>query len=56
MGSKRSVQCPASGCHKMIALSDLVPNKDLAKKAKDMARRERAREESDESDDDEVVE
>lgn len=33
-----------------------MPNKELAKKAKDAARRERAREESDESSDGEVVE
>lgn len=37
----------------MICLSDLKPNKELAKKAKDAARRERMREEDS---DEEVVE
>ncbi|KAI0927246.1 hypothetical protein AcV5_007833 [Taiwanofungus camphoratus] len=46
-------KCPASGCNKMICLSDLKPNKELAKKAKDAARRERMREEDS---DEEVVE
>ncbi|KAH9950583.1 zinc-finger of the MIZ type in Nse subunit-domain-containing protein [Amylocystis lapponica] len=47
-------ECPAAGCHKQISLSDLKPNKELAKKAKDAARRERAREED--SDAEEVIE
>ncbi|CAL1713130.1 unnamed protein product [Somion occarium] len=56
MAGKRSVQCPASGCHKMLALADLKPDQELAKKARDAARRERARETSDDSEDDEVIE
>ncbi|KAH9841572.1 uncharacterized protein C8Q71DRAFT_737687 [Rhodofomes roseus] len=47
-------QCPAAGCHKSISLGDLEPNKELAKKAKDAARRERMREED--SDEGEVIE
>ncbi|KZT73765.1 hypothetical protein DAEQUDRAFT_807969 [Daedalea quercina L-15889] len=47
-------QCPAAGCGKAISLGDLAPNKELARKAKDAARRERMREED--SDEGEVVE
>ncbi|KAI0781981.1 hypothetical protein C8Q75DRAFT_812054 [Abortiporus biennis] len=56
IGTKRSIPCPASGCNKELKLSDLAPNKELAKKAKEAARRERMREEDDfEEDDGEVV-
>ncbi|KZT12066.1 uncharacterized protein LAESUDRAFT_720043 [Laetiporus sulphureus 93-53] len=56
LGTSRNArkECPSSGCKKMICLGDLRPNKELAKKAKDAARRERMR--SDESDGEEVVE
>ncbi|TCD70538.1 hypothetical protein EIP91_002884 [Steccherinum ochraceum] len=57
LGQKSSVECPASGCKKMLSRAVLHENKALAKAARDAARRERAREESDEgSDDDEVIE
>ena len=48
-------QCPATGCNKMLVLSDLEVDKGLAKRAKEAARRERAREE-DSGDDDDVIE
>lgn len=48
-------KCPSAGCHKIISLADLKPNKDLARKAKEAARRERLREEQD-SDDENVIE
>ncbi|GBE84954.1 predicted protein [Sparassis crispa] len=47
-------KCPASGCNKYICLNDLKDDKELAKKAKDAARRERMRE--DDSDEEDVVE
>ncbi len=50
------MKCPTAGCNKEIALNDLKPNKELAKKAKDAARRERMRDNDDDDDDDEVVE
>lgn len=50
-----SKQCPATGCNKMLVLSDLEVDKGLAKRAKEAARRERAREE-DSEDDDDVIE
>ncbi|KAI0372159.1 hypothetical protein BV20DRAFT_991662 [Pilatotrama ljubarskyi] len=50
----RRKECPATGCKKQISLADLEPNKELAKRAKEAARRERAREED--SDDGEVIE
>ena len=53
---KTRAQCPTAGCNHMITINDLMPNKDLAKKAKEAARRERMREEEDESDDDDVIE
>ena len=43
-------QCPAAGCHKMISMGDLMQDKELAKKAKDAARRERMREEDSDED------
>ncbi|CCM03528.1 uncharacterized protein FIBRA_05662 [Fibroporia radiculosa] len=46
--------CPASGCKKGICLTDLEPNKELAKKAKDAARRERMREDDSEVEEDVV--
>lgn len=49
-------QCPAAGCHQMISLGDLVQDKELAKKAKDAARRERMREEDSDEDEGEVIE
>lgn len=45
--------CPASGCNKMFCQDDLKVDKELGKKAKDAARRERMREEDS---DEEVVE
>lgn len=57
LGQKSHVECPASGCKKMITRASLQPNKELAKRAKEAARRERARNDSDEeSDGDEVIE
>ncbi|KAI0071700.1 hypothetical protein K474DRAFT_1693360 [Panus rudis PR-1116 ss-1] len=56
LGNKRSTKCPASGCNKHFSWADLKPNKELAKKARDAARRERARESSNESSADEVIE
>jgi len=55
MSGKRSVKCPATGCDKTFYTNDLKPNKELAKKAKEAARRERMRDEED-SDEDEVIE
>lgn len=49
-------ECPAAGCHKMISMSDLVQDKELAKKAKDAARRERMREEDSDEDEGDVIE
>jgi E3 SUMO-protein ligase NSE2 len=49
-------KCPTAGCNKIISLADLKPNKELAKKAKEAARRERMREEEDGSDDSDIVE
>ncbi|RDX53325.1 hypothetical protein OH76DRAFT_1399223 [Lentinus brumalis] len=51
----KSKECPATGCHKLICLNDLQEDKDLARRAKEAARRERAREE-DSDDDGEVIE
>lgn len=48
-------QCPATGCNKQLVLSDLEVDKALAKRAKEAARRERAREQ-DSGDDDDVIE
>ena len=43
-----TVKCPAAGCTKIFTLSDLKPNKDLAKKVKAWQRRvQRAAEHSD---------
>ncbi|CDO71464.1 hypothetical protein BN946_scf184909.g58 [Trametes cinnabarina] len=50
----RSKECPATGCKKQISLAVLEPNRELAKRAKEAARRERAREED--SGDEEVIE
>ncbi|KAF9808580.1 hypothetical protein IEO21_07824 [Rhodonia placenta] len=47
-------ECPASGCTKMLTLSNLEPNKELARKARDAGRRERMREQD--SDEEDVVE
>ena len=49
-------QCPATGCNKQLVLSDLEVDKGLAKRAKEAARRERARDEDDDDDDDDVIE
>ena len=57
LGQKNSVACPASGCKQMVTRASLKPNKELARQAKEAARRERARNVSDdEDDDDEVIE
>ncbi len=50
----RTKSCPATGCRTEICLADLEDDKELAKRAKEAARRERARERD--SDDDEVIE
>ncbi|KAI0354964.1 hypothetical protein OH77DRAFT_375203 [Trametes cingulata] len=50
----RRKECPATGCKKQISLADLEPDKELARRAREAARRERAREE-DADDDGEVV-
>ena len=50
-GPKR---CPASGCNKQIALRDLKDDKQLARKIRDVARREQMRE-RDESDIEEII-
>ncbi|TBU43587.1 hypothetical protein BD309DRAFT_864000 [Dichomitus squalens] len=55
LGKGGRKECPATGCKKMLALSDLEADPALAKRAKEAARRERARE-SDEDDDAEVIE
>jgi hypothetical protein len=47
-------KCPASGCNKQIALRDLKEDKQLARKIRDVARREQMRE-RDESDIEEIV-
>ncbi|KAL1950256.1 hypothetical protein VTO73DRAFT_5380 [Trametes versicolor] len=47
-------ECPATGCKKEISMANLEPDKDLAKRAKEAARRERAKE--DDSGDEEVIE
>ncbi|KAI1789617.1 zinc-finger of the MIZ type in Nse subunit-domain-containing protein [Ganoderma leucocontextum] len=52
LGRGGSKQCPATGCNKMLVLSDLEVDKGLAKRAKEAARRERAREDDDDDDDD----
>lgn len=56
LGNSRGLkkECPATGCKKEISMASLEPNKDLAKRAKEAARRERAREED--SGDEEVIE
>ncbi|RPD62427.1 hypothetical protein L226DRAFT_611006 [Lentinus tigrinus ALCF2SS1-7] len=51
----RYKDCPATGCRKQICLNDLEEDKVLARRAKEAARRERAREE-DSDDDGEVIE
>ncbi|THH30662.1 hypothetical protein EUX98_g3539 [Antrodiella citrinella] len=57
LGQKQMVTCPASGCKQMLTRACLQPNKALAKQAREAARRERARNDSEEeSDDDEVIE
>ncbi|KAI0086535.1 hypothetical protein BDY19DRAFT_894649 [Irpex rosettiformis] len=48
-------KCPTSGCNKVISLDDLKPNKELAKKAREAARRERMREEEDEDMGEEII-
>lgn len=45
-------KCPTSGCNAIISMDKLKPNKELAKKAKDAARRERMREEDSDEDGD----
>ncbi|EMD39937.1 hypothetical protein CERSUDRAFT_132615 [Gelatoporia subvermispora B] len=47
-------QCPASGCKQYISLGDLEPDKDLAKKVKDAARRQRMRDSDDDAE--EIIE
>ncbi|OBZ71434.1 E3 SUMO-protein ligase nse2 [Grifola frondosa] len=47
-------KCPASGCNQYLNIGDLHPDKELARRARDAARREQAREED--SDEEEVVE
>ncbi|KAI0632124.1 hypothetical protein C8Q77DRAFT_902243 [Trametes polyzona] len=56
LGSSRNMkkECPATGCKKEISLAVLESNKELAKRAREAARRERAREED--SGDEEVIE
>lgn len=49
-------KCPTSGCNVVLAMKDLKPNKELAKKAREAARRERMREEERDDDNDEVIE
>ncbi|KAI0699109.1 zinc-finger of the MIZ type in Nse subunit-domain-containing protein [Cytidiella melzeri] len=58
LGSNRTSRkkCPTSGCNKVISLDDLKPDKELAKKAREAARRERMREEHDEDMDEEIIE
>ena len=46
-------RCPASGCNQIFCQNDLKVDKELAKKVKDVMRRERMREEDS---DEEVVE
>ena len=50
----RARECPATGCRKQITLNDLQEDKELARRAKEAARRERAREHD--SDDGELIE
>lgn len=52
---KTSVVCPASGCNKRLTINDLKEDPELAKQAKEAARRERMRED-DSDEDDGVVE
>ncbi|KAH9854682.1 hypothetical protein C2E23DRAFT_867274 [Lenzites betulinus] len=56
LNNSRNIQreCPATGCKKQISLGIMESNKDLAKRAKEAERRERAREED--SGDEEVIE
>ncbi|EAU86249.2 hypothetical protein CC1G_03460 [Coprinopsis cinerea okayama7 len=56
MLGRGSKACPAAGCKKMIAISDCLPNEDLAKKAKNHKRRLERQEEEAHSDVDEVIE
>jgi E3 SUMO-protein ligase NSE2 len=49
-------KCPTSGCNKVISLDDLKPDKELARKAREAARRERMREEDDDDVDEEIIE
>jgi len=54
-GSASAVKrCPASGCNKSLKLSDLTPNKELAKKVKSWERRNKRAAEN--SDAEEVIE
>ncbi|GJE98304.1 E3 SUMO-protein ligase NSE2 domain-containing protein [Phanerochaete sordida] len=55
LGTSRK-KCPNAGCNQVISVSNLKPNKDLAKKAKEAARRERMREEEDSDDAESVIE
>ena len=48
-------KCPTSGCNKVISLDDFKANKELAKKAKEAARRERMREEEEEDMGEEII-
>ncbi|KAH9922787.1 uncharacterized protein BXZ73DRAFT_91513 [Epithele typhae] len=48
--------CPATGCRQQLRLSDLEPNKDLAKRAAEAARRERAREEDSDKEGEDIIE
>ena len=51
MRTKSSVQCPATGRNQRISRADLYPDKELAKRAKEAARRERLRDDDDSDED-----
>ncbi|OCH86400.1 hypothetical protein OBBRIDRAFT_738066 [Obba rivulosa] len=56
LGNSRNVKkpCPASGCKKSFSHNDLKPDKELAKKVKDAARRQRMRDSDDDAE--EIIE
>lgn len=54
--AKKPQVCPSTGCRQMLKMSDMVPNKELAKRAAAAARREKEREEDKSDDEEEIIE
>ncbi len=48
-------KCPTTGCNKVISLDDFRADRELAKKAREAARRERMREEEEGSGGEEII-